>query len=191
MAIRSGQNLRWLYPDLAMTTTSAKAAGIDNYDLAILAALADDADITSVELSKVVHLSRTAVARRIASLRERGILSTARYDVAYDKLGFAIRAFVSVTAPPNVDSWEFLDKLLDKPEVLEASAVLGEELLIVEVIAVDTAHLHNFLTWVHDIGYSETKVILRKHRSPIDFRTRLKMVDDVRANPDPRLVQGS
>lgn len=171
-----------------MTTTSAKAVGIDNYDLAILAALADDADITSVQLSKIVHLSRTAVARRIASLRERGILSNARYDVAYDKLGFAIRAFVSITTPANVDSWEFLDKLLAKPEVLEASAVLGEELLVVEIIAVDTAHLHNFLTWVHDIGYSETRVILRKNRSSIDFRTRLRMVDEIRANPDPRLV---
>ena len=174
-----------------MTTTSAKAAGIDNYDLAILAALADDADITSVELSKRVHLSRTAVTRRIASLRERGVLSNARYDIAYDKLGFAIRAFVSITAPPNVDSWELLDMLLAKPEVLEASVVLGEELLVVEVIAVDTTHLHDFLTWVHDTGYSETRLILRKHRSPIDFRTRLKMVDEVRANPDPRLVKGS
>ena len=174
-------------PDQAMTTTSTKAGGIDNYDLAILAALADDADITSVELSKLVHLSRTAVARRIASLRERGILSNARYDIAYDKLGFAIRAFMSITAPSNVDTWEFLYKLLARPEVLEASAVLGEELLVVEIIAVDTAHLHDFLTWVHDIGSSETRVILQKHRSPIDFRTRLKMVDEVRANPDPRL----
>ena len=168
-------------------TEATHHVGVDNYDLAILAALADDADISSVDLSKLVHLSRTAVARRIAALRDKGVLSNARYDIAYDKLGFAIRAFVSISTPPNVDSWEFLDSLLQKPEVLEASAVLGDELLIAEVVAVDTSHLHDFLTWVHDRGYSETRVILKTHRSPIDFRTRLKMLEEVRANPDPRL----
>ncbi len=175
-----------------MASSAKKIVGdVDAYDLAILAALSDNAEITSVELSRVVHLSRTAVARRITSLRDRGILSTPRHDIAFDKLGFAIRAFASITAPPNVDSWEFLDKLLARPEVLEASSVLGEELLVVEVIAVDTAHLHNFLTWVHDIGYSETRVVLQKHRSTIDFRTRMKMISTARENPDPRLGKGS
>ena len=175
-----------------MAASARKTAGeIDAYDLAILAALSDNAEITSVELSKIVHLSRTAVARRITSLRDRGVLSTARYDIAFNKLGFAIRAFVSITAPPNVDSWELLDKLLARPEVLEASVVLGEELLVVEVIAVDTAHLHAFLTWVDDTGHSETRVVLRKHRSTIDFRTRMKMISAERENPDPRLSKGS
>ncbi|MEM8815122.1 MAG: Lrp/AsnC family transcriptional regulator [Pseudomonadota bacterium] len=171
-----------------MRNPDQKAAGdIDNYDMAILAALSDNAELTTIELSKLVHLSRTAVSRRITSLRDRGVLTPARYDVHYEKLGFAIRAFVSISAP-DVDSFEVLDRLLEKPEVLNVSVVLGDELLVVEIVAVDTAHLHQFLTWVQDTGHSETKVILKKHRSPIDFKTRMKMVENVLANPDPRLV---
>ena len=166
------------------------AGGIDNYDMAILAALSDNAELTTIELSKLVHLSRTAVSRRITGLKNRGALAPARYDVHYDKLGFAIRAYVSVSAP-ETDSFVVLDRLLEKPEVLDVSVVLGEELLLVEVVAVDTAHLHQFLTWVNDIGHSETKVILKKHRSPIDFRTRMRMVEDELANPDPRLVSAA
>lgn len=173
-----------------MTDTKPRPA-IDGYDLAILAALSADAELSSVELSKLVHLSRTAVTRRITSLRDRGILSGARYEIAFEKLGFAIRALVSISTPPTVDSWGLLDRLMARPEVLEVSMVLGDELLVAEVIAVDTSQLHDFLTWIHDIGYSETRVILKKHRSTIDFRTRMKMVEDLRDNPDPRLSGGA
>jgi DNA-binding Lrp family transcriptional regulator len=168
-----------------------KRADVDSYDLAIIAALSADAELSSVELSKRVHLSRTAVTRRIAALRDKEILSNARYEIAYEKLGFAIRAYVSITTPPNVDSWNLLERLMTRPEVLDVSLVLGDELLVAEVIAIDTAQLHDFLTWVHDIGYSETRVILRKHKSPIDFRTRLEMIEDLRTNPDPRLRKDS
>ncbi|MEE4163199.1 MAG: Lrp/AsnC family transcriptional regulator [Woeseiaceae bacterium] len=169
-----------------MTDNKPRPA-VDSYDLAILAALSADAELTSVELSKLVHLSRTAVTRRITALRDRGILSGARYEIAFEKLGFAIRALVSISAPPTVDSWGLLDRLMARPEVLDVSMVLGDELLVAEVIAVDTSQLHDFLTWIHDTGYSETRVILKKHRSTIDFRTRMQMVEDMRDNPDPRL----
>jgi DNA-binding Lrp family transcriptional regulator len=165
-----------------------KPAEIDSYDLTILGALSENAELTSVELSKLVHLSRTAVTRRITSLRDRGILSAARCEIDYEKLGFAIRALVSISTPPTVDSWTLLDRLLARPEVIEASMVLGDELLVAEVIAIDTSQLHDFLTWIHDIGYSETRVVLKKHKSPIDFRARMRMVGEQRENPDPRLL---
>lgn len=160
---------------------------IDAYDTAILSALSENAEISSIELSKLVHLSRTAVARRVANLRDRGVIGPAVVSVQYDKLGFSIRAFVEISAPER-DSFKVRDELLDKPEVLNLSVVLGENLIITEVIAVDTKHLHQFLTWIHDRGYSETKVILQQHNSRITFQNRFEMIEQARSNIDPRLV---
>ncbi len=163
------------------------AVDIDAYDTAILSALCDNAELSSIELAKLVHLSRTAVARRVTNLRDRGVIGRAVVRVQYDKLGFSIRAFVEISAPER-DSFKIRDELLEKPEVLNLSVVLGENLIITEVIAVDTKHLHQFLTWIHDRGYSETKVILQQYGSKIAFRDRIDMIERARSDIDPRLV---
>ena len=176
-----------------MTVTMTDAAPdrnrvteLDSYDVAIVSALAENAEVSTIELSKQVHLSRTAVARRIANLRSRGIIGPARVEVQYEKLGFAIRALVEVSAPRQ-DSFATRDRLLERPEVLGLSVVLGENLIVADVLAVDTPHLHQFLTWLNDMGVSETKVVLKRHESNIPLRRRLPLIDEKRAERDPRL----
>jgi DNA-binding Lrp family transcriptional regulator len=163
---------------------------IDAYDVAILSALSEDAEISSIELAKHVHLSRTAVARRVTNLRDRGVIGPAVVTVQYEKLGFSIRAFVEISAPER-DTFKVRDEFLEQPEVLNLSVVLGENLMIAEIVAVDTKHLHQFLTWIHDRGYSQTKVILQQHNSKITFRDRLEMIERSRSSVDPRLVIAS
>jgi DNA-binding Lrp family transcriptional regulator len=159
---------------------------IDAYDMAILSALAENARLTTMELSRIVHLSRTAVARRVTRLGDIGVIEPGRCDVNYAKLGFAVRAFVELAAPRR-DSFDVRDRLLERPEVLNLSIVLGEHLVVAEVIAVDTQHLHRFLTWLNDIGYSETKVVLKQHRSGLSFRERLAKLEKERLSTDARL----
>ena len=50
-------------------------AGLDKYDVAILSALASNTRLTTVELAGRVHLSRTAVSRRIAALKQMNVLN--------------------------------------------------------------------------------------------------------------------
>jgi DNA-binding Lrp family transcriptional regulator len=159
---------------------------IDAYDLAILSALSDNASLTTIELSRIVYLSRTAVSRRVTRLADMEVLEPARASVNYEKLGFAVRAFVEVAAPKR-DSFDLRDTLLDRPEVLNLSIVLGECLIVAEIITVDTKHLHRFLTWLNDISYSETKVVLQKHQSKMSFRKRLAIIERQSAFSDPRL----
>lgn len=167
-------------------TNAAASVDIDAYDLSILSALSDNANLTTIELSKIVHLSRTAVGRRVARLADLGVLEPARCAVNYEMLGFSVRAFVEFAAPKH-DSFAVRDRLLERPEVLDLSIVLGEHLMVAEIVALDTRHLHRFLTWLNDIGYSETKVILEKHRSRLSFRSRLSMIEDESRVVDPRL----
>jgi DNA-binding Lrp family transcriptional regulator len=159
---------------------------LDSYDMAILSALSDNAELTTIELSKIVHLSRTAVARRVNNLSDSGVITPARIGINYDKLGFSVRAFVEFSAPDQ-DSFHVRDTLLNRPEVLDLSIVLGEHLIVAEVIAVDTKHLHHFLTLLNDLGVTETKVILQKHRPKLSFRERIEMIEREGENVDPRL----
>lgn len=160
---------------------------IDSYDIAILTALEENAGLSSIDLSKKVHLSRTAVARRIARLEDEGVMGKPRVDVDYGKLGFSIHALIEISAPRR-DTFRVRDELLERPEVLALWVVLGEHLNVAEVITVDTDHLHQFLSWLNDIGTSETNVILKYHPSRISLRDRLRKIEELRAEGDPRLA---
>lgn len=162
--------------------------GLDSYDVGILSALEEDADLTTVELSKRVHLSRTAVARRIQGLRDRGVIGPSRTTLRYDRLGFGVRAYVEMSAP-GIDTFEIRDRVLERPEVLSVSIVVGEPLMIVDVITLNTAHLHQFLTWVNDRGISSTKVVLKRHESHMPLKERLRRIEELRRKPDARLME--
>lgn len=168
--------------------SKSSPADIDNYDLAILSALAENAELSTIELSRLVHLSRTAVARRIAALRDVGILGPAKATVDYGMLGFSIRGLVEISAPKR-DTFRVRDELLARPEVLNLSVVLGEHLMIAEVIAYDTRHLHQFLTWLHEFGFSETNITLQYFESTMPLRDRLRLMREQRADRDRRLVE--
>jgi len=163
-------------------------ADIDNYDLTILSALAENAELSTIELSRLVHLSRTAVARRIAALRDAGILGPAKAAVDYGMLGFSIRGIVEISAPKR-DTFRVRDELLTRPEILNLSIVLGEHLMIAEVIAYDTRHLHQFLTWLHEFGFSETNITLQYFESTMPLRDRMRLMREKRADVDRRLVE--
>lgn len=61
---------------------------LDKYDVAILSALAINTRLTTVELSQKVHLSRTAVSRRIATLKRMNVLNDAGDILNYESIGF-------------------------------------------------------------------------------------------------------
>lgn len=160
-------------------------SNVDSYDLAILSALAQDSSLTSKELSAKVHLSRTAVARRINSLRERGLVSVPTSEVNLEELGFGIHAYIHIVSPSKT-SFDLLDRLLERPEVLSVSVIIGEGIMLVEAVARHKTHLHRFLTWLKDYGDSTTHLVLKKHRSKINLRDRLALAEQVLETPDSR-----
>ncbi|MEM7432240.1 MAG: Lrp/AsnC family transcriptional regulator [Pseudomonadota bacterium] len=163
---------------------------LDSYDLAILSELGANADLTTIELSERVHLSRTAVARRITHLRDKQVIGRARVEIPYEKLGVGVRALVEISAP-KFDTFEVRDKVLERPEVLGVSVVLGGNLLVADVVAFDTGHLHSFLTWLGDMSASQTYVVLKQHESRMPLRERLKRMRALQAEPDTRLIDRS
>lgn len=147
-------------------------AGLDFHDVAILSALIEDPRVPLVDLTRNVHLSRTAIARRIGKLRDREVFLSAGCSFAYNELGFDIDATVSISkcrAPVD----ETIDALLSLPEVLSVSTMTGTVRLSAQVIAADMRHLRLLISQIERYGEVSTKISIETIRSEIKLQDRL------------------
>lgn len=156
-------------------STKNRRYDLDKYDVAILSALATNARLSTVELAAMVHLSRTAVSRRITSLKRARVLNDAAQILNYKSLGFGVRAVVEIRSPSHTA--ETLRKqLLVQPEVLTVAVIAGDGLLSLDVIAVDTGHLHAFVRSLQRSGETSTKIVYAEDRSQLTLVERMRLL---------------
>ena len=150
-----------------------RRAGLDRYDVAILSALSTNTRLTTVELASKVHLSRTAVSRRIAALRQMKVLNESADVLNYETMGFKVRANVEI-AMNGRSSALVKPKLLERPEVLSVSVMAGDGLLSLDVIAIDMDHLHKFIGAIQDSGETTTKIVFAEEKSNLTLLERMR-----------------
>lgn len=158
-------------------STHKKHSGLDKYDVAILSALATNTRLTTVELATMVHLSRTAVSRRIAALKRTRVLNDAAEVLNYERLGFGVRAVVEVNSPSQAAE-ALRKRLLVQPEVLTVAVIAGNGLLSLVVIAVDMEHLHSFISSLQRSGETSTKIIFAEDKSQLTLVERMRMLNE-------------
>jgi DNA-binding Lrp family transcriptional regulator len=150
---------------------------LDRYDVAILSALLLNTRLTTVELAQKVHLSRTAVSRRISALRRMNVLNDSADVLNYESMGFKVRASVEISAPGQATAI-IKPKLLERPEVLSVAVMAGDGLLCLDVIAVDMSHLHSFINSVQENGDTTTKVIFAEEKSQLTLMERMRRLNE-------------
>lgn len=150
---------------------------LDRYDVAILSALSVNTRLTTVELAQKVHLSRTAVSRRIAALKRMNVLNDAADVLNYESMGFKVRASVEISAPGLATS-ALKPRLLMRPEVLSVAVIAGDGLLCLDVIAVDMDHLHNFINSVRENCDITTKVVFAEEKSQLTLVERMRRLGE-------------
>ena len=158
-------------------STPNKQLSLDRYDVAILSALATNTRLTTVELASIVHLSRTAVSRRIAALKRERVLNDAAEVLNYQPLGFAVRAVVEIRSPSQAAA-ALHKRLLVQPEVLTVAVIAGDGLLSLDVIAVNMAHLHEFIHTLQRSGETSTKIIFAEDKSELTLVQRMQMLNE-------------
>ena len=158
---------------------------LDRYDVAILSALATNTRLTTVEIATIVHLSRTAVSRRIVALKKMGVLNDSAEVLNYEMIGFGVRAVVEVSAPGKVAT-SLKAALLRRPEVLTVSVIAGDGSLSLDVIAVDTDHLHSFVRSLQECGETTTKIVFAEEKSQLTLVDRMRLLE---AESLPALVR--
>jgi len=162
-------------------STKKRGYDLDRYDVAILSALATNARLSTVELAAMVHLSRTAVSRRISALKRARVLNDAAQVLNYKSLGFGVRAVVEIRSPSHTA--ETLRKhLLVQPEVLTVAVISGDGLLNLDVIAIDANHLHTFVRSLQRSGDTSTKIVFAEDRSQLTLVERMRMLSKHEGN---------
>lgn len=154
-----------------------RRARLDKYDVAILSALANNTRLTTVEIATIVHLSRTAVSRRIAALKKMDVLRNSADILNYESIGFGVRAVVEVSAPSQFAE-SLKQRLLVRPEVLTVSVIAGDGLLCLDVIAVDMDHLHSFVRSLQRYGDTTTKIVFAEEKSRLTLIERMRILND-------------
>ena len=150
---------------------------LDRYDVAILSALSINTRLTTVQLAEKVHLSRTAVSRRIAALKRTNVLNDSAEVLNYESMGFKIRACVEISAP-GLTTTALKPKLLQRPEVLSVAVMAGNGVLCLDVIAVDMEHLHGFIHSVQENGDTTTKIIFAEEKSQLTLVERMRKLSE-------------
>ena len=158
-------------------STHKRHSDLDKYDVAILSALASNTRLTTVELATMVHLSRTAVSRRISALKRMQVLNNDAEVLNYESLGFGVRAVVEINAPSQA-SEALRKRLLVQPEVLTVSVIAGDGLLSLDVIAVDMEHLHSFIASLQRCGETSTKIVFAADKSQLTLVERMRMLNE-------------
>ncbi len=131
---------------------------LDAYDSRILAELQADARITLAELGRRVHLSQPAVAERVKKLEAAGVIAGYRARVNLAALGYGIRALVRV----GRCDFERMTRLLhERPEVVNAWNITGEDSWVVEIAVADVAHLDAVVSQFCLFAETSTSIILK------------------------------
>ena len=141
---------------------------LDNFDMAILAVLRDNARASLQDISNKVGLSTTSCWNRIKKMETEGVIQgyTVRIDPA--AIGFTETVIVQVTLESHNDEtlYAFGKALGEIPEVLEAFLVSGDYDYYIRIAVRDTRDyerlLREKLYRIPGIRHSKSSFVLRR-----------------------------
>ncbi|UWR23575.1 Lrp/AsnC family transcriptional regulator [Sulfitobacter sp. S190] len=134
---------------------------LDDIDKRLLAALQQDANLTTQQLSDRLHLSASQIGRRRQRLEAAGVIRqyTVRLDPAH--LGLAVQAFVQVHlgthGPEHSDSFARL--IAHRAEIVSAWTMTGDADYLLRVYCEDLSALNRL---IHDVLLPH-KAVARVH----------------------------
>ena len=144
---------------------------MDKIDRQIIAALQRDGRQKLADLSDMIGLSPTPLARRIARLETRGVITGYSARVDQDKLGLPLNIFIFVELEKQTRETiaRFETALRRFDEVMECHLMTGTRDVLIRVVAADLPSFDRFL----EDGLMQTPNI-RSMRSSFALRTMIK-----------------
>ena len=123
------------------------ATDLNEIDLKILTELQADADITNLELARLVGLSPAATLHRVRRLKETGVIRVVSAQLDPAAVGFPLQMYVAATLgrhdPRSTRLFE--DYLRSVPQIISADNVTGEMDYLLTVVARDVTELQAVL----------------------------------------------
>lgn len=112
---------------------------LDALDMAILSALSENGRLSQVELAERIPLSATAIARRIKTLEEKGVIEGYQARVSRSALGLDMTVLVQISlqSQSEVLLAEFEKAIAAAPSVVACHLMSGEDDYVLTVLARD------------------------------------------------------
>jgi Lrp/AsnC family transcriptional regulator, leucine-responsive regulatory protein len=125
---------------MAKAQSRQRQRKLDRIDRRILSLIQSNARIANKELAQMVHLSPTPCLRRVGLLEQAGYIARYRAVLTPEKLGYSIRAFLTIKRTRESHRETVWQRILAIPEVVACHVVSGDFDLLVEVVARDMEH---------------------------------------------------
>jgi Lrp/AsnC family leucine-responsive transcriptional regulator len=132
---------------------------IDDINKKILQRLQQNSRESFASIGRVVGLTPPAVAERVKKMEDLGILEGYKARVNHLKMGYQLRAIVTIKAFMGKLK-PFLDKVRSMKEVMNCYRITGNENIIMEVVLLDQLHLEEFIDQLIQYGETRTHIIL-------------------------------
>ncbi|WP_138467745.1 Lrp/AsnC family transcriptional regulator [Poseidonocella sp. HB161398] len=112
---------------------------LDAASLRILDALQENAELSNAELAERAHLSASPCWRRVAQMREAGVIRGSVALVDPLQLGLLVNVFVHVTLEKQdkASLRTFTDAIEGRPEIMECYLMTGSEDFLLRVVVED------------------------------------------------------
>lgn len=131
---------------------------MDAIDKKIVTILQNDARTPLKQIAEEVYLSSPAVSVRIDHLEKEGILKGYQAQTDVMKMGYPIKAFVSLEISPHQKPIVY--PILEKnPNVLECDCVTGNYSVLIKVAFPSTMELDAFIGEVQRFGKTSTQIV--------------------------------
>ncbi len=149
-----------------------EGSALDRYDIAILAALQQDARLTNVELATRIGLTAAPTWRRVRWLEEQGFITGYRAEIDRRRIGLGVLAFVRVDADRNnaAATRQLEASLRALPEVISCHYISGAGTFELQVVATNLDAFSRFtldtLLVLPNVGDVHTSFSLGEVKSP-------------------------
>jgi Lrp/AsnC family leucine-responsive transcriptional regulator len=135
-------------------------AVVDERDLAIIAAVQDDARATFADIGKRVGLAASSVHDRVRKLEQAGAIRGYRAEIDPEALGLFVTALVSVMPLDPKQPDDLPDRVREFPEVEDCHSVAGDENYILKVRTGTTGDLEDFLRRLRENAGVQTRTTI-------------------------------
>ena len=119
---------------------------MDETDLKILRVLQEDSSLSTSDVARRVGLSASPCWKRIAKMRQDGIIHRQTAMLDADRMGFGLTVFVEIRTGEHSGDWlrRFAEHVSALPEVLEFHRMAGEVDYLLKVVVADMKSFDEF-----------------------------------------------